>query len=71
MPWPVPRVRCACFVINAPAVVSYAWRILKPVLNESTRQKVVISSGVPDSLVEALGGEQALRAVMASVPPLG
>ena len=45
------------------------WNALKPVLNERTRQKVTITSGVPDQLRDAVGGEDALQRMLRSVPP--
>lgn len=57
-----------CFVINAPKWASFVWGMLKTVLNERTREKIVIASGVPDSLRDALGGEEALQKVLDSVP---
>lgn len=37
-------------------------------LHERTRAKITISSGVPETLRVALGGEEALQKVLASVP---
>ena len=37
--------------------------------SERTKRKVVISTGMPDALRELLGGEAAVRAMLASVPP--
>ena len=57
-----------CFVINAPSWASFVWGTLKPFLGESTRKKITISSNVPGALTEALGGDAAVEAMMASVP---
>lgn len=66
-----PENLAACFVIHAPTIVSLAWRVVTPVLSEKTREKVCISSGMPESLREKLGGEAAVQAMLASVPKEG
>ena len=57
-----------CFVINAPRWASFVWTAIKPVLNERTKAKITISSGVPDALSKALGGDEAVQAMLNSVP---
>ena len=56
-----------CYVINAPKIISFAWKAVQPALNQRTRDKVSISSGVPASLVETLGGEDKLQELFATV----
>lgn len=45
------------------------WKAVQPLLNERTREKITISSSVPtEAMVQVLGGEAALQAVLDSVP---
>ena len=58
-----------CFVINAGSVMQSIWQLCAPFLSKRTQAKVSISTTVPAELVTALGGEEKVSAVMASVPP--
>ena len=57
-----------CFMINAPRWASFIWAAIKPAMSERLREKVHISSGVPEALTAALGGEAAVSEMLASVP---
>ena len=57
------------FVVNAPSMASVLWRVVGVALSAETRAKVQISTRVPKELEEALGGPEAVEAMMASVPP--
>jgi hypothetical protein len=63
-----PENLSRCFVINAPRAIAMVWTAVRPLLNERTRHKITISAGVPESLAEALGGQEHLQAVLDSVP---
>lgn len=66
----VPRHRRAtCFIINAPKWATFGWSVVRPLINDRTRAKIIISNGVPDVLRQALGGEEALQRMLNSVPP--
>lgn len=58
-----------CFVINAPAIAGLVWKLLKPALTAETGRKVQISSSVPKELQQALGGDEGVKAMLASLPP--
>lgn len=59
-----------CFVINAPALASIAWKLVKPFVSERAQNKVTVSRGIPPELTTALGGEAKLRKMMdAPLPP--
>ena len=47
---------------------TFTWGALKPALSARTREKVSISSGVPNALRDALGGPAALEKMLRSVP---
>ena len=64
------NTRAKCYVINAPKWATFGWTIVRSVLNDRTRDKVTISTGIPDALTQALGGEEALQAMCDSVPPV-
>ena len=57
-----------CFVINAPSWASFIWSSIRPMLSERNRGKISGSSGVPEALRTALGGEAAVQQMLASVP---
>ena len=66
-----PESLYRCYVINAPWFITTCWRVIKLFVNERVQKKVVFSTGVPRELIDVLGGEEALQAMMASVPEPG
>lgn len=65
---PLYLLRYKCYVINAPKWITMFWGLIRPLLNDRTRKKISISSGVPDALRQALGGEDKLQEMLSSVP---
>eukprot|EP00931_Biecheleriopsis_adriatica_P000599 TRINITY_DN100676_c0_g1_i1.p1 TRINITY_DN100676_c0_g1~~TRINITY_DN100676_c0_g1_i1.p1 ORF type:complete len:274 (+),score=56.55 TRINITY_DN100676_c0_g1_i1:18-839(+) len=45
------------FVVNAPALFTALYAMIKPLVNADTLAKVTLSSSVPDELLEALGAD--------------
>ena len=43
-----PEVLSSALVLNAPSIVSYAYRLIKTVLSERTQRRVHITNGPPD-----------------------
>jgi len=66
-----PDLLYKCYVLNAPTVAALVWRCVAPFMSEQAQAKVCISRGVPPELAEALGGEAAVRRMVALVSEEG
>ena len=63
-----PGISSRYFVIFAPRTVHYLWKIVSPLVNEHTKTKVSFSKGLPPELVQALGGEEAVKCMLECSP---
>ena len=56
------------FVIHAPYMATFLWKVVTPLINEHTRHKVSFDGGVPAELLQAVGGEEAVERMLECSP---